>query len=155
MDVVVRRSPAVPERVEEILRDLPEWFGIEEALVGYVDQARVLPTYTALEDGDVVGVCLLEQHNRYAAEVHLIAVKRALHRRRVGYALMAAVERDLREAGTEFVHVKTLGASHPSPKYGTTRKFYEALGYRALEEFEENTIWPGNPCLLMVKALSA
>lgn len=42
--VVISRSEAVPDNVEEILRDLPEWFGIEEALTGYVEQARVLPT---------------------------------------------------------------------------------------------------------------
>lgn len=57
-------------------------------------------------------------------------------------------------AGTEFLQVKTLGAVHASPEYAATRKSYEALGYRALEEFEENTIWPGNPYLVMVKALS-
>lgn len=154
MTPLVSRSDPVPEAVEEILRDLPEWFGIEDALSGYVEQARVLPTYTAVEDDDVVGVCLIEQHTSYAAEVHLLAVKRAMHRRRIGHALMAAAESDLRRAGVEFVQVKTLGAEHPSPEYAATRAFYEALGFRALEEFEEDTIWPGNPCLLMVKALS-
>lgn len=154
MAVVIRRFEAVPDKVEEILSDLPEWFGIEEALTGYVEQARVLPTYTATEDGDIVGICLVRQHNRYSAEIYLIAVKRALHRRRIGRELLAEAERDLAAAGTEFLQVKTLGAAHASPEYAATRKFYEALGYRALEEFEEDTIWPGNPCLVMVKALS-
>lgn len=152
--VVISRSEAVPDKVEEILRGLPEWFGIEEALTGYAEQARVLPTYAATDDGDTVGVCLVRRHNRYSAEIYLLAVKRALHRQRIGKELLAEVERDLAEAGTEFVQAKTLGEAHESPEYAATRKFYEALGYRALEEFDENTIWSDNPCLVMVKSLS-
>jgi hypothetical protein len=66
---------------------------------------------------------------------------------------MAAAEQDMHTQGVEFMQVKTLGAAHPSPEYAATRQFYEALGYRPLEEFDADTLWPGNPCLLMVKTL--
>ncbi|HSK23750.1 MAG TPA: hypothetical protein VK906_11265 [Egicoccus sp.] len=46
-----------------------------------------------------------------------------------------------------------LGASRPSQEYAATRAFYEALGYEGIEEFAADTIWPGNPCLMMVKHL--
>lgn len=154
MAFTVQASEPVPTEVEAILRGLPEWFGIEEALLDYVDQAGRLPTYTATVDGDVQGVCLVRQHNRYAAEIHLLAVRRAVHRRGLGRALVGAAERDLQVRGVELMQVKTLGATHPSPEYAATRRFYEALGYRPLEEFDADTLWPGNPCLVMVKSLT-
>lgn len=40
----------------------------------------------------------------------------------------------------------------PSEHYAATRRFYEALGFRPLEE--SAAIWgPVNPCLIMVKKL--
>jgi GNAT superfamily N-acetyltransferase len=151
--VEIVRNQRDPDRVESILRGLPEWFGIESAIVDYVDAARTLPSYLAVEDGEVVGVCLVERHFPQAAEVHLLAVDRAWHRRGVGRALMDAVEQDLGDEGVAFLQVKTLGASRESLEYALTRRFYEALGYVALEEFDADTLWPGNPCLVMIKHL--
>jgi hypothetical protein len=64
---------------------------------------------------------------------------------------MQAADRDLEASGAHFAQVKTLGSSRESAEYAQTRKFYEALGYRPLEELEG--LWPGNPCLILVKAL--
>jgi ribosomal protein S18 acetylase RimI-like enzyme len=48
------------------------------------------------------------------------------------------------------MQVKTLGPSRPDEHYAKTRAFYEALGFRPLEEFKQ--IWDeNNPCLVMVK----
>lgn len=149
----VRRDERDPERVAAMLRALPEWFGIEEANAHYVEAAGRLPSYLARVDGEVVGACLIEHHTPHAAEVHLLVVDRPWHRRGVGRALMAEVEDDLREAGMTFLQVKTLGASHESEEYARTRRFYEALGYLAVEEFAADTLWPGNPCLLLLKHL--
>lgn len=49
--------------------------------------------------------------------------------------------------------MKTLGPSHPSPEYAATRRFYEACGFRGLEELHD--LWPDNPCLIMVKPLGS
>jgi ribosomal protein S18 acetylase RimI-like enzyme len=50
------------------------------------------------------------------------------------------------------MQVKTLGPSNPDPGYARTRAFYEALGFRPLEELKQ--IWDEqNPCLIMVKQL--
>jgi ribosomal protein S18 acetylase RimI-like enzyme len=142
---------ACPAAWKRFLRDLPEWFGIEEALRDYVEQARSLPTYAATVRGRVVGLCLVRQHSRCAAEVVLIAVDRSFHRQGIGRALLEHVEADLSSQGTRYLQVKTLGASHPSREYAATRLFYEALGFCGLEEIEG--LWPGNPCLVMVKHL--
>ena len=152
-DIAVRRGGCGPDCVEGILRGLPEWFGIEAALVEYVEQARVLPTYAAVADGRAVGVALVRRHSEHAAEIVLLAVARTHHRRGIGRRLLARIEADLAGDGVEFLQAKTLGLSHPAPEYEHTRRFYAAVGFRALEELEG--LWPDNPCLLMVKHLPA
>ena len=49
------------------------------------------------------------------------------------------------------LQVKTLGPTRPSEHYDRTRAFYAALGFQPLEEIHD--LWPGNPCLIMVKPL--
>ncbi|HSK23591.1 MAG TPA: GNAT family N-acetyltransferase [Egicoccus sp.] len=142
-----------PDVVGALLRNLPEWFGIDEAIDEYVSRSAQLPTYTALLDGAPVGVLVLQHHSDRVAELYVLAAERRLHRRGIGRALVEAAERDLARAGTTYVQVKTLGASHPSTEYAATRAFYEALGYQGLEEYPADTIWPGNPCLVMIKHL--
>ena len=80
-----------------------------------------------------------------------MAVRPALHRSGIGRKLLGVLETDLLSNSVEFLQVKTLGPSRPSIEYDSTRLFYEAMGFRALEEIEE--LWPGNPCLIMVNSL--
>lgn len=143
-----------PDVVEPLLRSLPEWFGIDEAIDHYITRSRTLPTYTALADGDAVGVLVIEQHTPAAAEMFVLAVARPWHRRGVGRALVQRAEAELRDGGTRYLQVKTLGPTHPSPEYAATRSFYESLGYLGIEELPADTLWPGNPCLIMVKHLA-
>lgn len=142
-----------PDLVERLLAELPEWFGIEEAVRVYVQRSTALPTYTAWLEGTPVGALVVEQHGPSTAEMDVLAVERRLHRHGVGRALVEHAENDLRRSGTSYLQVKTLGASDPSPEYAATRRFYEALGYCGVEEFAPGTVWPGDPCLLMVKHL--
>jgi ribosomal protein S18 acetylase RimI-like enzyme len=149
----IEREGSRPEVVDALLRELPEWFGIDEAIEAYVARSAQLPTYTAVLDGEPVGVLVLEHHSDRVTELYVLATARRLHRRGIGRALIEAAERDLVRAGTAYVQVKTLGTSHPSPEYVATRRFYEALDYQGLEEYPADTLWPGNPCLVMVKHL--
>ena len=80
-----------------------------------------------------------------------MAVTPSLHRRGIGRKLLGALQEDLVTQSVEFLQVKTLGPSYPSHEYERTRLFYESMGFRALEEIEG--LWPGNPCLIMVKFL--
>jgi len=150
-----------PLTVERLPGKLPTWFGIPASNAGYVAAARELPTYLAWPDqpGDPgqaadqpAGVLLASRHFPQSAEIHLMAVDPALHRRGAGHALVAALEADLVPDGVEFLQVKTLGPSHQDPGYALTRQFYRSLGFRPLEE---TTQWwgAGNPCLIMVKVL--
>ena len=137
---------------EPILRSLPDWFGIEEAIVQYVADIDHLPTFLARDGDEVAGFLSLKQHNPYSAEVYVMAVRQEMHRKGLGQALVAQAEEWLRDQGVEYLQVKTLGPSHSDPGYARTRAFYLAVGFRPLEEFGQ--IWDEkNPCLIMVKQL--
>ena len=148
-----RRDVPVPGDVARLLTGVPEWFGREDANAVYVVDARGLETWTVRDaTGVVVGVTLVARHFPHVAEVHLMVVERAHHGRGVGSAMLEAIERDARGGGVRLLEVKTLGPSHPDPGYARTRRFYERMGFLALEE---TNLWgEGTPCLIMVKPLA-
>jgi GNAT superfamily N-acetyltransferase len=165
-----------PATVERLLRQLPTWFGIESSVLEYIESARRLPAYLAWPRGPVsaggapglaaghppdlaaarppdlaAGVLLAVRHFPRAAEIYLMAVDPAVHRRGAGRALITALESDLSTDDVEFLQVKTLGPSHPDPGYARTRQFYASVGFQPLEEI--TGLWPGNPCLIMIKTI--
>lgn len=141
-------DPAERSRLcEHVLRDLPDWFGIEEATAAYILDVAALETFAIGEDA----LLSLKVHDPRAAEVYVMGVKRARHGEGLGTALLEAAEEHLRARGVEYLQVKTLGSSHPDPGYAATRAFYEARGFVPLEELHE--LWEHNPCLLLVKRL--
>jgi GNAT superfamily N-acetyltransferase len=153
VEVVVRGDGHWPDDVERILRALPEWFGIESALLGYVRDARSLPGFAAFDGDEVVGVCLVRRHTPVAAEIDLLAVPRELHRHGIGRSLIERAAADLRRDGVELLQVKTFGPSGDSEPYERTRAFYAALGFLPLEE--RTDIWgPEDPCLISVLPLT-
>ena len=102
--------------------------------------------------GDVVGFVSVKTHTPAAAEVYVMGIKRAWHRRGIGRALIEAAAQLARCRGAGFLTVKTLSPSNPDPNYAATRLFYEAMGFVPIEEFP--TLWNGeNPCLLMLRPL--
>jgi GNAT superfamily N-acetyltransferase len=132
---------------ESILRELPEWFGIEDSTAAYVRDVAELPTFAAGEDAFLA----LKMHTPRAAEVYVMGVRPARHRQGLGSALLQTAEAYLRARGCEYLQVKTLGPSRQSDGYEATRRFYEARGFVPLEEI--HGLWEGNPCLLLVKKL--
>lgn len=139
---------------EEILRGLPAWFGIPEAVAHYVDDLRSFPAHVATAGDQILGFIALRHHTPQSSEVHVLAVRHDWHRRGIGRALVEDVAADLRQKGVRLLQVKTLGPSHPDPGYAKTRSFYTALGFVPLEE--TTAFWgPGQPCLVMVKPLVA
>lgn len=148
MSVVELEEPAARSRLcEAVLRDLPEWFGIEEATVAYIRDVASLPTFGIGDDA----LLSLKLHTPRAAEVYVMGVRRARHRQGLGTALLDAAEEYLRARGVEYLQVKTLGPSDPYESYERTRRFYESSGFVALEEI--HGLWEQNPCLIMVKQL--
>jgi GNAT superfamily N-acetyltransferase len=148
MSVVEVEDPTERSRLcESVLRDLPEWFGIEEATAAYIRDVAELPTLAIGEDAFLS----LKLHTPRAAEVYVMGVRRARHGQGLGTELLRAAEDYLRSRGVEYLQVKTLGPSWPDPGYERTRRFYEARGFVPLEEL--HGLWEHNPCLILVKRL--
>jgi GNAT superfamily N-acetyltransferase len=78
-----------------ILRNLPKWFGIEAAIVNYVNEVESLPFLVADADGErEVGFLSLQYHNEYTAEIHAMGVLPQFHGKRVGTALVEEALQD-------------------------------------------------------------
>ena len=137
---------------EQILRSLPDWFGIEEAIVEYRRDIEAMETYIAEISGVQVGFITLNHHNEYSSEIHVMALRKDHHGSGIGRALVEHAEHLLRSRSVKFLEVKTLGPSRPNEHYEKTRSFYFALGFRPLEE--NHVLWGDvNPCLIMIKNL--
>lgn len=141
------------DTTKHLIDRLPGWFGIREANSAYVQSALRLPGFAAWANGEAVGVLLYRRQFPESAEIHLMAVDPSWHRRGIGSALVDSVSAALSADGCQVVQVKTLGPSHSDTGYAATRAFYRGVGFLPLEEIPD--LWPGNPCLIMVRPLSS
>ncbi|HWQ46085.1 MAG TPA: GNAT family N-acetyltransferase [Longilinea sp.] len=137
---------------EPVLRALPDWFGIETALTNYLEDIDQSPTFLAVREEKVIGFLTVKQHTPFAAELLVMGVYPEIRRGGVGRVLVEKAEAWLTTQGVEYFQVKTLGPSRPDDGYAATRAFYEALGFRPMEELTQ--IWgEDNPCLILIKRL--
>ncbi len=137
---------------EAVLRALPDWFGIEEAIVQYVKDIEEMPTIHATVNGKIVGFLSVNRHNEVSAEIHVMGVLQEEHGIGIGSSMITTAEEYLKDDGVKLFQVKTLGPSHPDEGYAKTRAFYKAQGFLPLEEIVD--FWEkGCPSLFMVKPL--
>jgi len=137
---------------ESILRSLPEWFGIEQAIKDYIEGVKD-KSFTTVYVGTIpVGFIAIKDHNEYTSEVYVLGMVEELHGKGIGKKLFEKIEKELVKEGKKFLTVKTLSDSHEDRSYAKTRGFYESLNFYPLEEFKD--LWgEDNPCLFMVKVL--
>ena len=149
---VVPYDPGFAEACRALIAALPEWFGIPESNAAYLRNLALFPSWVACVDEQLVGAATLEQHLSESFEVHFMAVHPDYHRRGVGRALLDRLESEARARGASWLHVKTLGPSHPDASYARTRAFYQSMGFSPL--FESTAFWGNtNPAVVLVKAL--
>ena len=142
------------EPCKALIAALPAWFGLPDSNAAYLRNLSLLPSWVAIVASQVVGAITLEQHFPASFEVHFMAVRPEYHRRGIGRALLERLEAEVRARGGRWLHVKTLGPSHPDPHYARTRAFYEAMGFSPL--FESSAFWSAdNPAVVLVKRLEA
>ncbi|GCD09368.1 GNAT family N-acetyltransferase [Clostridium tagluense] len=135
-----------------ILRELPEWFGIEESIVEYVNKVKDTDYYVAYDSNIPIGFISIKSNNSYTSEIYVIGVKKEYHNRGIGKMFLQASQQVLINHKVKYLMVKTLGESHPDKHYKSTRAFYNKAGFYPLEEINE--IWgEKNPCLIMIKSL--
>src|SRR5271155_2070697 len=92
-----------------VLAELPEWFGIPQSNAQYAARAESGPTWVAEQDGEAVGVMVLEPHGADAVEIHLLAVRRSAHRQGVGARLVERARAEAASRGARYLTVKTRG----------------------------------------------
>jgi GNAT superfamily N-acetyltransferase len=153
MSLSIEHRPAGSGAIcRTILAGLPEWFGLPASNAEYENLAEAGPAVVALEDGEPVGLMLLKDHFGETLEIYFLAVRRDRHRAGVGRALVEQAEAAAAAAGARFLSVKTRGPSKPYAPYERTRRFYQGMGFTALEEFPD--LWdPENPALFMAKTV--
>ncbi len=137
---------------EAVLRSLPAWFGIEEALMRYARESAELPTFATVDASGITGFVTLREHFPQAWEVHCIAIHAEARGRGLGRALIEHAEDWLGQRGAQVLQVKTIAMTKKSAAYDETRRFYARMGFIPLEIFPD--LWaPHNPCLQLVKML--
>ncbi len=137
---------------DDVLRKLPEWFGIEQSIVDYVQGVKDKVFYAVYKDNAAIGFICLKFNNRFTAEIYVLGILEQYHRNGFGKRLVGIAEQYVKEQGFKLFMVKTLGESVDYEYYERTREFYRKVGFYPLEELKE--IWgEENPCLIMVKSL--
>lgn len=140
------------EITDDILRKLPNWFGIETSIQEYINEVKYKIFYAAYDKGNAVGFLCLRHVNPYTAEIYVTGILEQHHRQGIGTKMVGLAEDYLKKHGYQFMMVKTVGESCDDAFYARTRAFYISVGFYPLEELKE--IWnEENPCLIMVKSL--
>ena len=141
-------SADIPQCVA-VLRELPQWFGIEESILEYASDLETLDGYVAVMAGEIVGFVGLKRYGAHSIEVNVIGVRPAHRGNGIGTVLLERVEAHATTSETRLLHMKTLAPSDTDPNYAETRAFWEARGYLPMDA---HLLWgPENPCQVMVK----
>ena len=139
------------EFTNKVLRELPDWFGIEKSIVEYVEQAADLPFWAAITDiNECIGIFSGKIHYGSTGDIFVCAVSPQFNRIGVGSELYKEMEYYFKANKCNYVIVKTLSDIVDYEPYNKTRKFYSKHGFTKLltltEMWDEN-----NPCLIMIK----
>lgn len=151
MVTIAQLRPQHVASCESVMRQLPTWFGIEQAIQNYARDLKSCDGFVAAVDNAVVAFVGLKRCGSHSIELNVIGVHPDYRRRGIGSLLVRTVERMASEAGASFLHTKTLSASVAYEPYEQTREFWRAMGFLPLDE---HLLWgPSNPCLVLVKTL--
>ena len=136
--------------VAEVLKDLPEWFGIPESTQAYIEGATTLQVWAAYQESDLTGFVSLSYSSEDCAEIDCLGVKKSYQGRKIGSQLLANLESEARKK-VDYLQVKTV-AEGSNKDYDRTNVFYRSLGFKKLEIFPQ--LWGSqNSCQILIKKL--
>ena len=136
----------------KILRSLPDWFGIEKAIVQYIKDADKFDTMIVKNENQEIGFLTIKKHFKESADIHCMGILPQYHRKGIGKQLIKKVELYLKNEGVKMLQVKTISENSDCKFYAQTREFYKSVGFISLEVFP--TLWDkSNPCLQLVKQI--
>ena len=136
-----------------IINNLNDWFGNEDANRGYSRGVRE-EYFLSAQVGDIpIGFISVKNHNQFTGEIYVLGILEEFHNKGIGRDLIEIASEQLVKENKRFLTVKTLSSSNPDKYYKKTRVFYRKMGFYPLEEMPE--LWSEEePCLFMVKVLS-
>lgn len=134
--------------VEEVLLNLPDWFGLPDSTKEYIEQSKQLVLFSAHHNDSTLGFITLKETSCDTCEIHCMGVKKEFHHKGIGKLLYKQFE-EYAKNKYEYVQVKTVDEGK-YPEYDQTIAFYKSLGFKKLEVFPP--LWnEWNPCLIMIK----
>lgn len=119
--------------VAEVLKDLPEWFGIPESTQAYIEGAKDLRVWAAYQESDVVGFISLSYSSEDCAEIDCLGVKKTFQGQGIGSRLLLTLESETAKT-VDYLQVKTV-AEGSNKNYDRTNVFYRSVGFKKLEIF--------------------
>lgn len=135
-----------------VLKDLPEWFGIEESTNHYIDEVVKFPFFALYIDDKAVGFYSLREENKDVLDMYVLGIKKKYHGQGLGTKLQEYVNEYAKSMGYSYVMVLTLSNKHPDKGYKLTRDFYHKNGF--IDIYESDKIWDkNNPTQIMIKKL--
>ena len=136
--------------VEEVLLDLPEWFGLSESTKSYIEESKKLVLFAAKNDDKIIGFITLKKTSEDVCEVHCMGIKKEYHRKGIGKRLHATLE-EFAKQKYEYIQVKTVDEGYYE-EYNQTVHFYKNVGFKKMEVFPK--LWDEwNPCLILIKKI--
>jgi ribosomal protein S18 acetylase RimI-like enzyme len=136
---------------DAIVRELAEWFGVEEGVADCGRAVRTQAGLVALDEDRVIGF-LTYAPSGDAWEITWMAVHPDRRRMGFGRSLISTMAAGLPPGDT--IVVKTLSDrdGDPGPAYAATRRFYRALGFTPVAELD---IWgPDDPCQVLARPVA-
>lgn len=140
-----------------VIGSLPYHFGDEGGQQACAEAVRSSRGLIAELDGMVVGFLTIDPHFDTTSEITWMAVHAEHRGRGIGQRLIEQLVNDLRAEGQQFLFVATLSEERPEPGvadgYQRTRAFYRSC--RFTPGLNMPDMWPGNPAMYFVMALTA
>ena len=128
------------EYTNTILRKLPEWFGIEESLVNYVNTVKEYSYWAVFNnENNCIGFFSGKMHYNKTGDIYVCGIDPKYHGKGIGTLLYNELEKYFINNNCKYVIVKTLSEIHPDIFYAKTRKFYEKMGFEEL--FTDIEMW--------------
>lgn len=145
-------DPSERETVSRaVLEALRDWFEVDESREAYIRESRDMVCFAAYETDAPVGFLCLKETGKQTVELAVMGVLKQYHRGGIGRQLFTVAAGYAREAGYQFMQVKTVREG-VYPDYDATNRFYRSLGFCELEVFPD--LWDeANPCQVYVMSL--
>lgn len=136
---------------QNILKALPEWFGIPESMEEYIQDSAGKPFFCARINEKNIGFLYLKQTGKDTVELAVMGILEEYHRNGIGHALFEYAKKEICKKGYSFIQVKTVQMGKYE-SYDKTNQFYLSLGFKKFEVFPD--LWDEwNPCQIYIMAL--